>query len=106
VTFYVTITDADAAAFWRRVVGQSDRVPVRSPDPVIANLPGFGATFAYLLDLEQLDDQQRSRLVDAIAERFRLPVNDVADAIDADGVPIRASVCFLPVRPRCEENQR
>lgn len=95
MTFYATVTDAETAATWCKVLGQANRVPVLSPQPRAVSLPRLGVTPCFFLDLEQLSDAQRSRLIDHLAAAFGLPVDEVAEEMDEYGVPIRAETCIV-----------
>lgn len=97
MTIYVTITDAEAAAVWRRILGQSHSVPIRPAFPERVDLPGLGPTWCYFLALDELDAGQRCRLEQYLAERFGLSYADVSSDIDKAGVPIRATTCLLPL---------
>jgi hypothetical protein len=93
----VTITDAEAAAVWRRTLGQSHSVPIRPALPKRVDLPRLGPTWCYFLALDELDLYQRGRLEQYLAERVSLSTDEVSQDIDQAGVPIRASTCLLPI---------
>lgn len=93
----VTITDAEAASVWRRILGQSHAVPIQPELPKRVNLPGLGPTRCYFLALDELDAGQRCRLEQYLVERFDLSYADVSSDIDQVGVPIRATTCLLPL---------
>ena len=81
--------DDERTAAWRAVFGD-DTIPLRSPIPHMANLPGRGEELVYLLDIEALTVEQRGRLVQHIASRFNYPAKEVDDTLDDHGCPILA----------------
>jgi len=81
--------DDERAAAWRAVFGD-DTIPLRSPVPHMASLPGRGEELVYLLDIEALTADQRGRLVQHIASRFNYPAEEVDATLDDHGCPILA----------------
>lgn len=81
--------DDERTAAWRAVFGD-DTIPLRSPIPHMANLPGRGEELVYLLDIEALTADQRGRLVQHIASRFDYPAEEVDATLDDHGCPILA----------------
>ena len=81
--------DDERTAAWRAVFGD-DTIPLRSPIPHMANLPGRGEELVYLLDIEALTVEQRGRLVQHIASRFDYPAEEVDATLDDHGCPILA----------------
>lgn len=95
----LTATIADTSprsGDWLRVFGDRT-VPIVSPVPTRATLPGLGPSLVYQLELSQIDADARDRLVTHIASRFSLPASQVASEIDAAGVPILAEDVFITV---------
>ena len=82
-------------ATWKYVL-DSERVPLKSPHPVTAELGGNARVVAegnvevYLLDLHAMTLAQRARLVGFIANKFDAPIYEVEAEIAAKGFPIRA----------------
>jgi hypothetical protein len=64
------ITDPDAARDWQKILGRTDYIPIRSPLPILGNLPGLGETPVYMLQLDQLTAEERGRLIDYLSDRF------------------------------------
>ena len=58
----IIVCDGVRATEWREVMG-SHELPVVSPFPQRANLPGHNAALVYKLDLNQVTAEQRERLV-------------------------------------------
>ncbi len=88
--FQVTVTNPDRAALFQRVFG-SATVAVQFPFPVLADLPApEGEQLVYLLDLREISDQQRARLVEHFIAEFNLDRVFVEDRITGQGVPILA----------------
>lgn len=81
-------------ADWYAIL-ESDEVPLTSAGVVAATLLGEGREEVYLLDLEQLNEQQSERLVAALAKKFRASADEVRDGILQDGMPIRAADVYL-----------
>jgi hypothetical protein len=87
--FTVTVQGPRAADF--EAVFGTATVHVRSPIPQLAELPGRGMQYVYLLDLALVTPEQRARLIAHIAARFELPADEVAAELDDHGVPILVS---------------
>ena len=76
--------------FWKGIF-DGDRVPIKSFVAQSAHLPGFDEPqMIYELDLKAITDEQREKLIQAIAQKFDMPVATVADELDIHGVPILA----------------
>ena len=93
--FHVTIHGARGKEL-RRVLG-TDTFDVRSPVPVVANLPGKGEVPVYLLDLDSLTPDQFNALVAHLAGKFHLDPEEVRRDIHRDGVPILYEDCSVMV---------
>ena len=78
------------AADWLKIFGRLDSIPVKSWIAHWAELPGIGDSIVYMLDLERITAEERVRLIAHIAERFKFPLEVVAQDLDAEGVPILA----------------
>lgn len=99
--FWAIVTDPQAAGRWRailRVDDESPRVPLMSPVPHIGDLPGIGRALLYRVAIDLLTTDERSRLVAHLAERFGESIQDVADHLDTEGLPIRASTCSVVIQ--------
>ncbi len=93
--FQVTVTNPDRAALFRRVFG-SATVAVQFPFPVLADRPaGQGEQLAYLLDLREITDEQRARLVDHFAAELNLDRAFVEDRLTEQGVAIPATEAIM-----------
>ncbi len=94
--FLVTVTGERAKDFIE--VFGSPTVPVQLPAPHKAYLPGLlDQQLVYMLDLNEITDEQRQRLIAFIAQRFKLSYEDVARDLEAHGVPILASDCTVAI---------
>lgn len=92
--FIVKLNESsERAAYWIKVFGTLE-VPVMSPAPVMASTPR-GVEPNYFLDLPALEDEVRERLIDHLAEQFRIPRAEVATLLSAHGVPIPQADCSL-----------
>ena len=84
------VHNPERLAFWKGIFG-GDRVPIVSFVPQMATLPGFDEPQrVYMLDLKAITDEQRERLIGALADRFDLPPELVASELDGHSVPILA----------------
>ncbi len=93
--FQVTVTNPDRAALFQRVFG-SATVAVQFPFPVLADRPaGQGEQLAYLLDLREITDEQRARLVDHFAAELNLDRAFVEDRLTEQGVAIPATDAIM-----------
>lgn len=81
--------DNERVAAWLHVFAGA-AVPLRSPVPHLARLPGRGEELVYLLDIEALTADQRGRLVQHIAAKFSIPAEEVDADLDTHGCPILA----------------
>lgn len=73
-------------------------VHVRSPFPQMAHLDGKSeAESVYMLDLEMLTTEQRTKLVEHVANKFSAEPAAVEAAINALGLPIRANETVVTV---------
>jgi hypothetical protein len=78
-------------ATWREIF-DADRVPLKSAQPVKAELQGEGHDKeVYLLDLAAMTIPQRARLLDKVAKKFGVPIYEVEAEIAKKGFPIRSA---------------
>jgi hypothetical protein len=95
--FRVTVNDVARREEWLAIFG-TDTMCVESPIPENATLPGLdGTQRIYKLDLAELTDEQRARLVEHIGHKFGLEVDEVNELLDVHGVPILADQCSVIV---------
>lgn len=87
--FTVTVHDPERASEFATVFGTTT-VCIRSPLPSLADLPGRPNALVYELDLAELTDDQRQRLINHIATKFSIPAEEVAAELDVVGMPILA----------------
>ncbi len=92
---FLSICDPLRAALFREVGLDPERVPVSSPAPGWANLPGVGRALVYEMAIGDLTEDQRQRLAALLAGRFGLPVEEVVRDLDVVGCPILADGCML-----------
>jgi len=79
---------SDRAALWQAVFGGLE-VPVVSFLPQSVTLPGYDEPQpVYMLDLKALSDEQRFRLIQALADKFCVLEGEVESSLDEHGVPI------------------
>jgi hypothetical protein len=89
--FWVTLKPEHAAQ-WETVLGRerAKRLPIRSPIPILANLPGFDIPQrVFLLALDQLTDIECAAIAAKLAEKFGLTLQEALTELWRAGVPIR-----------------
>ena len=84
---------------WHEVLG-SDRVPLKSSEPVPAEIGIEPHVEVYLLDLAALTLPQRARLLGFIAQKFGVPVYEAEATIAKTGFPIRAADVIVAISAR------
>jgi hypothetical protein len=89
----VTIHDPERAAFWQASIGTTT-LPVISPFPTYADVPGHPHALVYMLNLRAIDSEMRAKIIGAIARQFHYSERFVADHID-EGMPILAEGCSV-----------
>lgn len=83
-----TVRNPERRVFWEKIFG-GDEVPVVSFVPQSCTLPGYEEPqMVYMLDLKALSDEQRFRLIQALADKFGLLEGEVESSLDEHGVPI------------------
>ena len=89
---YPTVTMFGASAWeWRYVLGTKE-LPVLDPQVAYCTLgPNPEPTACYMLAVEALTTEQKSRLIDHLAQKFTGPREEVERQLLTIGVPIRAS---------------
>lgn len=70
------------------VFGRLIKIPIKSWLPTRGNLPDKPNAEIYMLDLQRITPDERSRLIQNIAARFNLPAVEVAQDLTARGCPI------------------
>lgn len=94
--FEVIVTDPERAAFFQEVFGRTT-INVLSPVPMWAGLPGLGSSLVFMMDLKLISDAELARLVEHLARRFNLPIEEVAREVERTGVPILDKDCTVVV---------
>lgn len=95
--FMVTVSrDSERAKDFEATLGTTT-VPVLSPVPFRANLPGKPNELVFMLDLGELTDEQKEKLTRFLAARFELDYWEVARDLESHGVPILASDCSVAI---------
>jgi hypothetical protein len=94
--FMVKIHNDERAKEWLDVLGTTT-IYVESPFPTRMYLPGHDDAEAYMLDLDLITAEQRERLIEHIATKFDIPIDEVQAELDTKGVPILADNCTLTV---------
>lgn len=88
--FRATVTGAERRHEWLEVFG-SDTVCVRTPLPVEVVFPDVGVRLCYMLDLDELTEEQREKLAHHLARRIGLAVKEVRKDLQTQGLPILAA---------------
>ena len=91
--FWVTI-HGQRGEEWQRVLGTS-RIPVKSPLPILANLPGIGEARVHLVALDVLTPGQQEKIVIHLCEKFQLSRNEAEAEIRQAGIPILSQDCTV-----------
>lgn len=82
------IHNPERLEFWQAVLG-GNKAPIQSIITRRVRVPEKGETDAYMLDLNAITAEQREKLIQAIAKRFSIPIDEVEKELD-QGVPILA----------------
>ena len=93
--FWVTI-EGQRGEKWQRVLGTS-RLPVRSPIPTLAILPGIGEAEVYLVALDVLAPGQQEKIIAHLCEKFQLRPDEAEAEIRQAGVPILGRDCSVMI---------
>ena len=99
--FEATISDkSERKEEWEKILGCTT-VPLQSPIPQKADLPGKGVKSIYLLDLDLMSDEQKDSLAKHIAAKFNVDESTVRRDIQSDnpthGVPILADDVIVTI---------
>ncbi len=86
---WVETDDLERRQLWVEALGY-EAAPVKSPLPQWVEIEGRGVELVYMLDLCQIDETQKSRLIAGLARRFGLDVEEVRRGFDINGCPILA----------------
>src|SRR5579863_9960965 len=84
---------------WRDLLG-SENVPLKCCSSSKATLGEEKDVEVYMLDLRALTLGQRARLLNSIAQKFRVPVFEVEAEIARSGFPIRAADVIVAISTR------
>ena len=96
--FTATISEkSERAEMWLSILG-ARTIPIRSPIPTKANLPGKPGASIYEMDIESLTGEQREKLIDHLAKRFGVPRAEVAHDLDEIGCPILAEDIIVTIQ--------
>lgn len=82
---------------WERICG-TRTFPVRSPIPVLADLPGKPSSRVFLLAIEDLDGEVREKIFAHLAQKFGLSPEEQMREINAQGIPILDEECSVMIR--------
>src|SRR5512135_2486606 len=82
---------------WERICG-TRTFPVRSPIPVLADLPGKPKSEVFLLDLASIEKPVRERIVAHLSQKFGLPPAEAEAEVNSKGIPILAEECCTTIR--------
>ncbi len=93
--FWVTVHGARGEE-WVRVAG-TNHFPVKSPIPVLGNLPGKPMSHIYLLALDQMEPEVLARIVAHLAQKFSMSEEEAKQEIDKAGIPILADDCGVMI---------
>ena len=95
--FWVTVReDSERGREWQRLLG-TRTVPVRSPIPHAADLPGLGVRPVFDLAHERLAPDQLDALLDDLCRRFALTRAEGDALLAAQGIPILDEGCTVTI---------
>jgi hypothetical protein len=95
--FWVTISaDSERGRRWERLLG-TRTVPVRSPVPHAADLPGLGVRPVFDLAHERLAPAQLDALLEDLCARFGLTRAEGDALLAAQGIPILDEGCTVTI---------
>lgn len=94
--FIATLTDPERAKAFVEIFGSAS-VYIESPIGQLADLPGKPEARIFKLDLSLITPEQKQKLAEHIAQRWELPLEEVAADIDKQGVPILDEQCYVTV---------
>jgi hypothetical protein len=102
--FWVTLDDSKAEE-WEALLGKDKgrRLPVKSPIPVLAHLPGFSVPQrVYLLALDCMEPDDVQKIAGRLAEKFGMTAEESEREVRAAGIPIREehTSCVIVHRPQ------
>jgi hypothetical protein len=72
---------------WERICG-TRTFPVKSPIPVLANLPGKSEVRVFLVDLDEVEPDILARIKTGLARKFGLSPAEAETEIKEKGIPI------------------
>lgn len=93
--FWVTIHGARGEE-WKSITG-TNRFPVISPIAVRGNLPGIGEAGVYLLALDNVAADVKSRIIAHLANKFGLSPDETEEEVRKAGIPILETDCSVTV---------
>lgn len=93
---FVVSATGERATEWLEVFG-TYQLPVTSPVTTWASAPGIARAEFYMLDLAELTDDQRERLIVHTARKFGMRPGEVADGLAEHGMPLLAEGLSLTV---------
>ena len=96
--FRVTVFEGtQRAETFMQVFGRLE-VCVKSFIPEEINMAGFDEPqLAYWLDLDEITSDERTHMIDYLANRFSLSPQEIESYMNDYGVPIRAAECIVTV---------
>ena len=89
----VTVYDPERRKEWEEILGTNE-VPAISLITSLGNFPVVGKQEYYMVDLDRLTSGQKEQLINHIAVKFKLPIDEVRKDIDKMGVPVLAKDCI------------
>jgi hypothetical protein len=90
----VTINDPARKQFWESTIGTST-LPIKSIMPIFCNLPGKTRAYVYMLDVQAISDEMRSKIAAGIGQQFGVDPATVESEMIMTGAPILAEDCIV-----------
>lgn len=79
---------------WQKAIG-TRTFPVTTDEPIVAEVLG-DRTMAFFLDMTELDARTLDRITHYLAEKFRMPLDELRHEMKHGGVPILARSLRTP----------
>ena len=88
--------ESPRAQMWEYVFGGLT-VPITTPVPIKADLPGKPNVSIFMLDIGKLNDSEKERLAEVLSKNFSIPIEEMREEIPKQGVPILSDDVIVSV---------
>lgn len=80
---------------WIEILG-TDTVHIDPPIPQTVELPDGSSLMTYFMDLNKLTDNQKLRSIQYLAGKFSLPIENIKEQLDSNGLFLPEEACVMP----------